>query len=461
MLESPELPKQPVETPRRKGPKTKTFYESCAIDGKFSPRCIEGEFIRPNAKRATASRSVADRRLESLQESWVEGGEVKVVVPFKKRVGLKAIICQRHREVGQIKLHGNLGHEVLGPTTALELEAECREPILWKSEPILRVNLRTPDVVAIGSAFHNTAAQYFKTGRLQILSRYGLHATIALMDDHAEDVGLTYPLRINSEMKHGAVKALKANIFRKTERCLRQAIHDQILRSRFQIFKDKRVVWAAAEHQMRVPLSTLLRELFGITEPIEQRFDPVVLGELDLTVASWVPKKEDEPDGDKILAVVIDDYKTLTSAPDERTIEYYRKSIQMPIYGALMDLAHLSDWEVMPEVKIQTRYRLIWDAGTRTVDVPYNREIALEALRRYYRFKPYLAKARELGKGKSFAEVSREFFPAVTNEKVCPNCFAYEVCSLTRPADRPMSYLDQLMPTRKPRQHQNQALLFS
>jgi hypothetical protein len=325
---------------------------------------------------------------------------------------------------------------------------------------MLRVNLRTPDAVAVGSAFHDTAVQYFETGRLQILGRYGLHSTIALMDDHPDDVGLTYPLRIDPEMKHGAVSALKAEIYKRSERCLRQAIYDRILRSKYQIRKDQRVVWAAAEHKIRVPLSTLLRELFGITEPVEPRFDPVILGELDLTVSSWVPKKEDEPDGEKVLEVVIDDYKTLPEAPDERAIGYYHRSIQMPIYGALMDLMHLSDWEDMPEVRIRTRYQLIWDTGSRTLPVPYSREIALDALRRYYRFKPHLAKARAFGEGRSFAEVGREFFPAKLN-KGCPNCFVYGLCSLTRPTDQPTSYLDQLMPTRKPREHQNQAILFS
>lgn len=445
MSENLAVLKLPVETPRRKGAKTKLFYDACAIDGKFSPRCTSSKYMRPHAKRKFATRAVADRKILPVPAPWIDDGELNARISFKKRVELKTNICQYHRETDQVQMSGNKGHEVLGPTTALQLEAECLEPILWKSEPQLRINLQTPDNVAIGTAFHDTASQYFKNGRLQMLGRYGLNATVALMPDHPDDVGLTYPLRIDPEMKVGALKAQLFSIRRRTERLLRQAVKDQVLRSKYQIFQDQRVIWATVDHRLNIPLSTLMRGLFGFTGVIEPEFDPVVSGELDLVVTSWPTDKGE-------LEVVIDDYKTLPDKPSKETIDHYRQSIQMPIYGALMDWSHQSDWEEMPRPKIRTRYQLIWDTGTYTLEVPYNREIALEALRRYYRFKPYLAEARKFGVGRSFREVADKFFPAVANDQVCPNCFAFGVCTLTRPTDKPMSYLDQVMPTRKERQ---------
>lgn len=452
MVEVTVSQKLAAQTPRRRGARDRPFYEACAIDGRFSPRCTTGPFMRPQAKRTLASKSIADQKLTALQDTWAPG-EIGVKIPFKKRVEQKAEICEYHRQSGQIKLPGNRGHEVLGPTTALQLEAECLEPILWKTESNLKFNLRTPDSVAVGTAFHDTASQYFKTGRLRILGRHGLHGIFAMMAMYPEDAGLTYPLRIDPEMKVEAFLGKKAILSRKAERCLRRALEDQVLRSKFQIFKDLGVVWAAADHRISVPLSKILGELFGKDEPIESKFDPQVLGELDLAISRWIPDEG-------ILEITIDDYKTLPDAPNEEVLEHYRQSIQLPIYGALMDLMHLSDWEEMPPIRIRTRYQLIWETGTYTLEVPYSKEIALEALRRYYRYKPYLEKAHEFGKDRSLREVADRFFPAVSNDKVCPNCFAFGVCSLTRPANGPPSYLDQIMPAKKARPGELNLTLF-
>lgn len=436
--------KLPLEIPQRKRGRDKSFYGPCAIDGKFSSRLLVGEFMRPNAKRTTAGKTVTDTKLEKISDAWLPSGTANIKKPLTKRVDLKAEICLHHREANEIKLPGNQGHAVLGPTTALHLEDKCLEPILWKSEPTLKIKLATSDVVAIGSTFADAAKQYFDSRRLQVLGRRGLNGYIAQMLAFPEDTQLTYPMRIASDASYSSVRAQLIEIRETALSCLQITIERGVLRNKVGLFQDSQVRWAEAEHRIAVPLSTLLLDLFGIQNEVPEEFDPLVLGELDVAVSRWLKDEE-------VLEVVIDDYKTLPEEPSDKTIEYYRHSIQFPIYGALMDWAHLSIWEEMPRIRILTRAHLIWDSGTKTVEVPYSREIALQALRRYYRYKPYLAKAREFGKGRSFKEVADKYFPAVANDEVCPNCFAYGVCSLTRPLDGPTSYLDEIMPTRKER----------